>query len=129
VAEGSRRVVLVALAGNLGIAAIKLAAFVFTRSSAMLAEALHSLVDILDQLFLLVGIARAARPADENHPFGHGLEAYFWSFAVALLIFALGGAASVYQGVYHILAPETFSGRGSTILCSLCRRRSRPRPS
>jgi cation diffusion facilitator family transporter len=106
VAEGSKRVVLVALAGNLAIALIKLAAFVFTRSSAMLTEAVHSLVDILDQLFLLVGIARAERPADANHPFGHGLEAYFWSFAVALLIFALGGAASVYQGVHRILAPE-----------------------
>jgi cation diffusion facilitator family transporter len=106
VAEGSKRVVHVALAGNLAIALIKLAAFLVTRSSAMLAEALHSLVDILDQIFLLVGIARAARPADANHPFGHGLEAYFWSFAVALLIFALGGAASVYQGVLHILEPQ-----------------------
>jgi cation diffusion facilitator family transporter len=106
VAKGSKRVVHVALAGNLAIALIKLAAFLFTRSSAMLTEAVHSLVDILDQLFLLVGIARAERPADVNHPFGHGLEAYFWSFAVALLIFALGGAVSVYQGVHRMLAPE-----------------------
>ena len=108
-AEGSKRVVFVALGGNLAIVVIKLAAFVFTRSSAMLAEALHSLVDILDQLFLLVGINRAARPADEEHPFGFGLETYFWSFAVALLIFALGGAASVYEGVIRILHPQSLS--------------------
>lgn len=108
-ADGSKRVVYVALAGNLAIALMKLAAFVLTRSSAMLTEAVHSLVDTLDQGFLLVGIHRAARPADEEHPFGHGLEVYFWSFAVALLIFALGGAASVYQGVLRILHPETLS--------------------
>ncbi|MBA3810188.1 MAG: cation diffusion facilitator family transporter [Caulobacteraceae bacterium] len=108
-AEGSKRVVYVALGGNLAIALIKFAAFLFTRSSAMLTEAVHSLVDILDQIFLLVGIHRAARPADEDHPFGHGLEAYFWSFAVALLIFALGGAASIYQGVQRILHPEALS--------------------
>lgn len=108
-AEGSKRVVYVALGGNLAIALIKFAAFLLTRSSAMLTEALHSLVDILDQIFLLVGIHRAARPADEDHPFGHGLEAYFWSFAVALLIFALGGAASIYQGVQRILHPEALS--------------------
>lgn len=109
VAEGSKRVVYVALGGNLAIALIKFAAFLFTRSSAMLTEALHSLVDILDQVFLLVGIHRAGQPADEDHPFGHGLEAYFWSFAVALLIFALGGAASIYQGVQRILHPEALS--------------------
>jgi len=109
VAEGSKRVVLVALGGNLAIAAIKLVAFALTRSSAMLTEAVHSGVDSLDQIFLLVGIRRAAKAADAEHPFGHGLEAYFWSFAVALLIFALGGAASVWQGVTRILAPEAIT--------------------
>ncbi len=108
-AEGSKRVVFVALAGNLAIAAIKLVAFAFTRSSAMLTEAVHSGVDTLDQMFLLVGMRRAAQPADAAHPFGHGLEAYFWSFAVALLIFALGGAVSVYEGVRRILAPEAMT--------------------
>ena len=108
-AEGSKGVVYAALAGNLAIAGIKLTAFLFTRSSAMLAEALHSLVDILDQVFLMIGIHRAAKPPDAEHPFGYGLETYFWSFAVALLIFALGGAASVWQGVQHILRPEPLS--------------------
>ncbi len=105
-ANGSRRVVLVALGGNIFIALIKVAAFALTRSSAMLTEAVHSGVDILDQLFLLVGMRRAAKPADAEHPFGYGLESYFWSFAVALLIFALGGAASFWQGVHRILSPE-----------------------
>ncbi|HZZ35017.1 MAG TPA: cation diffusion facilitator family transporter [Caulobacteraceae bacterium] len=104
--DGSTRVVYVALAGNLAIAATKLGAFALTRSSAMLTEAVHSLVDTLDQVFLLVGIRRAARPPDEAHPFGHGLEAYFWSFVVALMIFTVGGAASVYAGVRRIMAPE-----------------------
>ena len=108
-AEGSTRVVLVALAGNVAIALIKLAASLATRSSAMLTEAIHSLVDILDQVFLLVGLKRAARPANAEHPFGYGLEAYFWSFAVALLIFALGGAVSIYEGARRIMAPETIT--------------------
>ncbi|MEO8811780.1 MAG: cation diffusion facilitator family transporter [Caulobacteraceae bacterium] len=108
-ADGSNRVVYVALAGNVTIAAMKLTAFAFTRSSAMLTEGVHSLVDTLDQIFLLVGIRRAARPADEHHPFGYGLEAYFWSFAVALLIFTLGGAAAVYEGVRRVFSPEDLS--------------------
>jgi cation diffusion facilitator family transporter len=106
VAEGTTQVVWVALAGNVAIAVIKLVASLVTRSSAMLTEAIHSLVDVLDQVFLLVGLRRAARPANELHPFGYGLEAYFWSFAVALLIFALGGAVSVWEGVKRILAPQ-----------------------
>lgn len=105
-AEGTTQVVWVALAGNVAIAVIKLVASLVTRSSAMLTEAIHSLVDVLDQVFLLVGLRRAARPANELHPFGYGLEAYFWSFAVALLIFALGGAVSVWEGVKRILAPQ-----------------------
>lgn len=108
-AEGSQRVVLVALAGNLSIAAIKLAASLLTRSNAMLTEAIHSLVDSLDQIFLLIGLKRAARPADPTHPFGYGLEAYFWSFVVALLIFALGGAVSIFEGVKRVLHPETIA--------------------
>ena len=108
-AEGSRRVVYVALAGNIAIAVIKLGASLATRSSAMLTEAIHSLVDILDQVFLLVGLRRAARPANARHPFGYGLEAYFWSFAVALLIFALGGAVSIYEGVRRIMVPEALT--------------------
>lgn len=105
-AEGSTRVVYIALAANLGIAVVKLGAFALTRSSAMLTEAVHSLVDTLDQVFLLVGLKKAAKPADAAHPFGHGMEAYFWSFAVALTIFAVGGAASIWTGFHSILHPH-----------------------
>lgn len=104
--SGSSRVVYVALAGNLAIALTKFVACAVTGSSAMLTEAVHSLVDTADQLFLLVGLKRAARPADAVHPFGHGMEAYFWSFVVALMIFALGGAVSIYSGAHRLLSPE-----------------------
>lgn len=105
-ADGSTRVVYVALAGNLAIAVTKLGAFAITRSSAMLTEAVHSLVDTADQVFLLVGLKRAARPPDAAHPFGHGLEAYFWSFVVTLMIFTLGGAVSIWNGAHRMLSPE-----------------------
>jgi cation diffusion facilitator family transporter len=106
---GSRRVVLAALAGNLAIAAIKFVAFTFTRSSAMLTEGIHSLVDTADQGLLLVGQARAGRAADPSHPFGYGMETYFWSFIVALLIFVAGGATAVWEGVRKILDPAPVS--------------------
>ena len=108
-AEGSKGVVYAALAGNLAIAVTKFVAFGLTRSTAMLTEAIHSLVDTGDQLLLLVGMRRAARPPDASHPFGYGMEVYFWAFIVALLIFALGGLVSIYEGVERILHPEPAS--------------------
>ena len=104
--DGSKFVVYAALAGNLAIAATKLAAAIFTGSSAMFTEAIHSFVDTGNQGLILYGMRRAARPADEIHPFGHGLELYFWSFVVALLIFALGGAFAIYEGIEKIRHPE-----------------------
>jgi cation diffusion facilitator family transporter len=104
-AEGSTRVVYAALAGNFAIVVTKLAAFALTGSSAMFTEAVHSAVDTLDQVFLLLGLRRSARPADTAHPFGHGMEIYFWSFVVALLIFLVGGAVSIGAGVYRIMHP------------------------
>ena len=97
--------VLVALAGNVAIAATKFAAFGFTRSSAMLTEAIHSTVDTGNQLLLLIGQKRGARPADPTHPFGYGMEVYFWSFIVALMVFILGGGVSVWQGLGKLMHP------------------------
>ncbi|HEY5412641.1 MAG TPA: cation diffusion facilitator family transporter [Caulobacteraceae bacterium] len=108
-AEGSKRVVLVALAGNLTIAVIKLIAWIFTRSSAMLTEAIHSLVDCGDQVLLLVGQSRGSRPPDETHPLGYGMETYFWSFIVALMVFSLGGAVSIYEGAVRLQHPADMS--------------------
>jgi len=104
--HGSKTVIYAALAGNLAIAVTKFGAALYTGSSAMLTEAIHSLVDTGNQGLLLYGLRRAARPPDERHPFGHGLDLYFWSFVVALLIFALGGAVSIYEGIHKMRHPE-----------------------
>jgi Co/Zn/Cd efflux system component len=102
----SKRVVFAALAGNLGIAVTKFVAFALTGSSAMLTEGIHSVVDTGNQGLLLLGMRRAARPPSRTHPFGYGMELYFWGFVVALMIFALGGAVSIYEGIHKIIEPE-----------------------
>jgi cation diffusion facilitator family transporter len=99
------RVVNAALIGNLLVAVTKVAAALVTGSSAMRSEAVHSAVDTGNELLLLYGLRKAARPPDADHPFGHGREIYFWSFIVALLFFALGAVVSVYQGLHHLRAP------------------------
>ena len=104
--SGSRTVVLAALGANLAIAAAKGVAFAFTGSSAMLTEAIHSVVDTGNQGLLLLGMRRAKKPPNARHPFGYGLEAYFWAFVVALLIFALGGAVAIYEGFEKLHNPR-----------------------
>ena len=103
--SGSKRIVYAALAGNLTLALTKFIAAGFTGSSAMWSEGIHSLVDSGNQGLLLYGMKRAARPPDARFPFGYGKEVYFWSFVVALLVFATGAGLSLYEGIRHLRNP------------------------
>ena len=102
----SKKVIYAALAGNALVSLTKFTAALLTGSSAMFSEGVHSLVDTGNQVLLLLGLKRAQKPADEQFPFGYGKEVYFWSFIVAILIFAVGAGVSIYEGVQHILSPE-----------------------
>lgn len=95
-----------ALAANLGIAATKFIAASVTGSSAMISEGIHSLVDTLNEVLLLIGIERSHKPADANRPFGYGKELYFWAFIVSILIFGIGGGVSFYEGITHLQHPK-----------------------
>ena len=101
----SKKVIYAALVGNGLIAVTKFIAFGMTGSSAMLSEGVHSVVDTGNQGLLLYGLQRSKMPADDEYPFGHGKEVYFWSFIVAILIFAVGAGVSIYNGVHHLLHP------------------------
>jgi len=101
----SKKVIYAALTGNFLIALTKFIAFFITKSSAMLSEGVHSLVDTSNQVLLLYGLRRAKQPADDQFPFGHGKEVYFWGFIVAIMIFTVGAGVSIYKGVHHLLHP------------------------
>ena len=105
-AGSSTRVVMIAFIGNALIAVSKLTAAAITGSSAMFAEGIHSIVDSGNQLLLLYGIKRSTRPADTRHPFGYGMEIYFWSFVVAILLFSIGAGVSLYEGIEKIKHPH-----------------------
>ncbi|OTG68680.1 cation transporter [Acinetobacter sp. ANC 4470] len=103
----SNKVVLyAALLGNLTIALVKFVAAYITNSSAMLSEAIHSVVDTLNEILLLYGMKKSQQPANAKHPFGYGRELYFWAFIVSLMVFTLGTIVSIYQGIQQVRHPE-----------------------
>ncbi|ALD02000.1 cation transporter [Acinetobacter sp. TTH0-4] len=104
--DSNKIVVYAALAGNLAIALVKFVAAYITNSSAMLSEAIHSVVDTLNEILLLYGIKKSQQSPNAQHPFGYGRELYFWAFIVSLMVFALGAVVSIYQGVQHVRYPE-----------------------
>jgi cation diffusion facilitator family transporter len=103
--SGTKKVIYAAIIGNLLVAITKFVAFGLTGSSAMLSESVHSVVDTGNELLLLYGLRRSRVRADVDHPLGHGRELYFWSFVVAVLVFALGAGVSFYQGIVHLRQP------------------------
>ncbi len=103
--KSSKSVIFTALFANLFIAIMKLIISAITRSTAMLAESIHSLADSFNQIFLLVGIKKGEKKADELHPFGFSGELYFWSFIVAIVLFSAGAVFSVYEGIHRLYHP------------------------
>ncbi len=104
-ASSRKLVIYAALAGNALIAFMKFIAAFITGSSAMFSEGIHSVVDTGNQMLLLYGLKQAKKPADDRFPFGHGKEIYFWSFVVAIMIFAVGAGISIYEGIHRLLNP------------------------
>ncbi|MSO86328.1 MAG: cation diffusion facilitator family transporter [Acidimicrobiia bacterium] len=102
----STKAVVAALLANAGIAVAKFAGFLITGSASMLAECVHSVADSGNQCLLLLGGKRARRSADEDHPFGYGRERYFWAFVVAMVLFSLGGAFAIFEGITKIQHPH-----------------------
>ncbi|HVE26385.1 MAG TPA: cation diffusion facilitator family transporter [Sporichthya sp.] len=109
-AGGGTKAIVAALAANLGIASTKFLAFLLTRSSSMLAESIHSFADSGNQALLLVGGKRAQRAATPKHPFGFGRERYVYAFLVSIVLFTVGGAFALYEGIHKIQEPHAIDG-------------------
>lgn len=105
-ASGSKKIIYAALIANAIIAVVKFIAAAITGSSAMFSEGVHTTVDTGNQLMLLLGLKKAKKPADIDHPFGYGKEIYFWSFIVAIMVFAVGAGISMYEGIHSVMDPH-----------------------
>jgi cation diffusion facilitator family transporter len=116
----SKKVVVAALAGNIAIALCKFGAAYASKSTSTLAEAVHSLADTANQGLLLVGMRLAARPANERFPFGRASERYFWPFVVALMLFSVGGAFAVGEGIHRLIERPTHAGSAASSYAVLC---------
>jgi cation diffusion facilitator family transporter len=117
--EGSRRAIVAAFLANLGIAVSKLVGFAITGSASLLAEAIHSLADTGNQALLFLGGARAKHAATAEHPFGYGRERFFWAFVVAVVLFTLGGAFALYEGIEKFRHPHELDNFGVAIFILL----------
>lgn len=104
--KGSKRVVIAALLGNFFVAVFKLIAGVIGNSSSMLAESFHSFSDTFNQIFLLIGLKKSKKAPDDEHPYGYGMEQFFWAFVVAMMIFGIAGGLSIYEGYVKFMNPE-----------------------
>src|SRR6476620_2994023 len=123
--DGSFGTVLVAGGANLAIAVAKLVAGALTGSSAMLAEGAHSVADTVNQVFLLTALTRSKKPADAQHPFGYGMERYFWSLLAAVGIFVLGAGFAAYEGIQALTGSGASGPACGPTSCSRCRSSSR----
>jgi len=113
--EGSRKAIIAAFFANLGIAISKFVGFLLTGSAGLAAESVHSLADTGNQGLLMLGARRASRARDEEHPFGHERERYFWAFVVALVLFSMGGLFAIYEGINKLRHPHETSSLGIAI--------------
>jgi cation diffusion facilitator family transporter len=114
-ADGSTKVVYVALAGNVLVAIAKFVAATVSGSSAMLTEGIHSSADTLNQVLLLIGTRRSRARADAGHAFGYGMEIYFWAFVVAVMVLIVGGAASIYEGITELRDVKPINAPGLSL--------------
>jgi cation diffusion facilitator family transporter len=110
--HGDSKAVIAACAANAGIAVAKIIGFSLTGAASMLAEAVHSLADTGNQVLLLYGQRRGQRAANAQHPFGYARERYFWSFIVAMVLFALGSVYAIYEGIHRLLHPTPLESPG-----------------
>jgi cation diffusion facilitator family transporter len=115
VTDGSRKAIFAAFFANLGIAISKMVGFLITGSASLLAETVHSVADAGNQLLLLLGGSRARKAATPEHPFGYGRERYFWAFAVALVLFSMGGMFALYEGIQKFRDPHEVESLGVAV--------------